>query len=350
MSVSTEVKPETSAATKPSRLKNLARNLALSMVSFGLCFLLAEVAFRVMGYGNLEVYSPDPKVYWRLKPNQDCYTKIGRKPVHINSHGTRGGEFQIPKPQKTVRILCLGDSVTFGWGLSEDETYAKILERQLQAEIKDGRKIEVINAGVNAWSYPQLSIYLREYGLRFEPDYVVLAGANLWTQFSEDSSPEFVKKFMWRVRLKNFLRRFALYHYIVEVQLEDFYQKHRAKFVPVDPKQDQMFKEQQKSDPDAYFREAIQRFCEIAITNGVKPVVLHTPVQTDLKNGVEGPVVPSKREIADKLKIPFVDPSTEMKAKADSLYLEADPVHFNAEGSEIIARELSEALLNLIRK
>ena len=349
MSVSTEEKPGI-VAPKPSRLKSLARNLALSLVSFGLCFVLAEVTFRLIGYGNLEIYSPDPHVYWRLKPNQDCFTKIGRKPVHINSHGTRGGEFQIPKPNDVVRILCLGDSVTFGWGLSEEETYAKILERRLQQEIKDGRRIEVINAGVNAWSYPQLSIYLREYGLRFQPDYVVLAGANLWTQFSEDSDPEFVKKFMWRVRLKNFLRRFALYHYVVEVQLEDFYQKHRTRFVPVDPKQDQMFKEQQKSDPDAYFRDVIDRFCQIAITNGVKPLVLHTPVQTDLEKGVDGAVLPSKRQIAQKLNIPLVDPTAEMKEKAGSLYLEADPVHYNASGSEIIARHLSEALLTFLRK
>jgi lysophospholipase L1-like esterase len=349
MSVSTEVKPE-AAAAKPSRLKNLARNLALSLVSFGLCFVLAEVTFRLIGYGNLEIYQPDPKVYWRLKPNQDCYTKIGRKPVHINSHGTRGAEFQVPKPSNVVRILCLGDSVTFGWGLSEEETYSKILEGRLQQEIKDDRRIEVINAGVNAWSYPQLSIYLREYGLRFQPDYVVLAGANLWTQFSENSDPEFVRKFMWRVRLKNFLRRFALYHYVVEVQLEDFYQKHRAKFVPVDPKQDQMFKEQQKTDPDAYFREAMLRFCEIALTNGVKPVVLHTPVQTDLEKGLDGAVLPAKRSVAENLNIPLVDPSAEIKEKLGSLYLEADPVHLNAEGNEIIARHLSDALLTLLRK
>jgi lysophospholipase L1-like esterase len=348
MSVSTEVKPEMVAA-KP-RLKNFFRNIALSMVSFGLCFVLAEVVFRLMGYGNLEIYLPDPHVYWRLKPGQDCYTKIGRKPVHINSHGTRGGEFQVPKPNNVVRILCLGDSVTFGWGLSEKETYSKILEGRLQQEIKDGRKIEVINAGVNAWSYPQLSIYLREYGLRFQPDYVVLAGANLWTQFSENNDPVFVKKFMWRVRLKNLLRRFALYHYVVEVQLQDFYQKHRAKFVPVDPKQDQMFKEQQKSDPDAYFREAIQKFCEIALTNGVNPLLLHTPVQTDLEKGVDGPVLPSKRQVAEKLNLPLVDPSAEIKEKAGSLYLEADPVHFNAEGNEILASRLSETLLKLLRK
>jgi lysophospholipase L1-like esterase len=111
-----------------------------------------------------------------------------------------------------------------------------------------------------------------------------------------------------------------------------------------------MFKEQQKSDPDAYFRDAMHRFCEIALTNGVKPVVLHTPVQTDLENGVDGAVLPAKRSVAQKLNIPLVDPSAEIKEKVGSLYLEADPVHLNAEGNEIVARQLSDALLTLLRK
>jgi lysophospholipase L1-like esterase len=349
MSVSTEAAPP-AAIKKPSRLGNFIRNAALSLASFGFCLLLTEVALRWAGYGNVEIYLPDPIVYWRLKPNQDCFTKVGRKPVHINSHGTRGVEFMVPKPTNVVRILSMGDSVTFGWGLTEEETYSKILERTLQEKIGDGVKVEVINAGVNAWSYPQMAIFLREYGLRFQPDYAIVAGANLWTQFSENSDPAFVKKFMSRVRLKNFLRHFALYHYVVEVQLEQFYQKHRAKFVPVDPKQDQLFKEQQKKDPDAYFRDAIQRFCEIALTNGIKPVILHTPNLTDLEKGLDGAVLPSKKLISEKLNVPLVDPTADLKSGGVSLYLEADPVHFNAEGNKIVAARLSEVILSMVKK
>ncbi len=123
------------------------------------------------------------------------------------------------------------------------------------------RHVEVINAGVNAWSFSQMAVYFREYGLRYQPDAVVLGEANLWTQFSEKNSPEFVRKFLWRVRLKNFLRRFALYHYVVETKLRDFYERNRTKFIPVDPGSDTLFKEQQQSDPDALFRGEMADIC-----------------------------------------------------------------------------------------
>ena len=217
---------------KSSRWKRLLQNLVLFSVTFFLCVAAFEIILRLSGYGNQVIYQPDPKLYWKLKPDQDCYTKIGRNPIRINSLGTRGPEFQIEKPADTIRILSLGDSRTFGWGLSDEETYSRRLQSLLQEYVGKDKRVEVINAGVNAWSYPQMWVYFRDTGLKFKPDIVVLAGANLWTQFSEQNSASFVRQFMWRVRLKNFLRRFAIYDYVVEVKLEKYYQryKHRISF------------------------------------------------------------------------------------------------------------------------
>src|SRR4051794_27450646 len=102
---------------KRSKWRGLLQNLALMFGTFLFCVAAFEILLRVMGYGNLEIYEPDPTLYWKLKPNQNCYTKIDHKPVHINSHGTRGSEFQPDKPADTIRVLSLGDSRTFGWGL-----------------------------------------------------------------------------------------------------------------------------------------------------------------------------------------------------------------------------------------
>src|SRR5437764_3966980 len=159
---------------KPRRWKRLLQNLALSFAVFLFCAAGLEIVLRFCGYGNLEIYEPDPALYWKLKPNQDCYTKIDRKPVHINSLGTRGKEFQPAKPANTLRILSLGDSRTFGWGLTEEETYSGRLQRLLQEKAGSSKTIEVINAGVNAWSYPQMLVYLRDTALRYSPDIVIL--------------------------------------------------------------------------------------------------------------------------------------------------------------------------------
>jgi hypothetical protein len=328
--------------------KRLAQNLLLSGAVFLLCFAALEITLRVMGYGNLEIYQPDAKLYWRLKPNQDCYTKVGHKPVHINSHGTRGPEFSDDKPAGAIRILSLGDSRTFGWGLTDEETYSRRLQNLLQKYVGDGLKVEVVNAGVNAWSYPQMLVYFREYGLRYHPDYVVLAEANLWTQFSEKSSPEFVRGFLRRVWLKNFLRRFAAYHYFIELELKSFYERHRAKFIPVDPRQDVLFKEQQQSDPEALFRGAIEGLCALAKTNRVKPVLVFLPTLDDLTTTQRLSVLEAKRTASERYGAPLVDPRADLRPQGQELYLDADTVHYTARGNAIVAVRLFEALTNSI--
>jgi len=333
--------------SKRPRFKRLLQNAALMTVTFLLCFLILEGALRLAGYGNVEIYEPDPVLYWKLKPRQNCYTKIDRKPVHINSMGTRGKEFTIPKPASTLRILSLGDSKTFGWGLSETEAYSGLLEKLLQERLGTSRRVEVINAGVNAYSYPQMHFFFRDHGLRYQPDMVVLADANLWTQFSEQNSPEFVESFMNRVRLKNFLRRFATYHYIVEVQLKEVYERTRSRFIPVDPNQDTLFKEQQQKDPDAFFRKHIEALCALALTNHIQPVLLYIPTLDALHAPETNIVQRAKSQVASQLRVPFVDMTPDLKQNATNLYLEADPVHLNAPGNEIIARRLFNALTNL---
>jgi lysophospholipase L1-like esterase len=328
--------------------KRLLQNLLLSGVVFLMCCAALETTLRVMGYGNLEIYQPDAKLYWRLQPNQDCYTKVDHKPVHINAHGSRGPEFSDEKPAGTIRILSLGDSRTFGWGLTDEETYSRRVQNLAQTYVGDGRKVEVINAGVNAWSYPQMLVYFREYGLRYHPDYVVLADANLWTQFSEKSSPEFVRQFLRRVWLKNFLRRFALYHYFIEVKLKAFYEQHRAKFIPVDPQQDTLFKEQQQNDPEALFRGAIEGVCALAQSNNVKPVLVFLPMLDNLNPTNRVGVLEVKRAAAKKYAVPLVDPTADLRPGGKELYLDADPVHFNAQGNRIIAERIFETLTNNI--
>lgn len=343
MSANSENRP----AVTGRRWKQLLQNLALSGTVFLLCIAMFEVGLRFCGYGNLEIYEFDPKLYWKLKPNQNCYTKIGHKPVHINSQGTRGPEFQTEKPAHTIRILSLGDSRTFGWGLTDAETYSRRLEQSLQNYVGPGKKVEVINAGVNAWSYSQMLVYFRDFGLRYQPDFVILGDANLWTQFSEKNSPDFVKSFKWRVRLKNILRRFAIYNFVVEVELQKYYVQHRAKFVPVDPTQDALFKAQRQADYEAVFREAVEGMCLVAQTNHVKLVLLDVPGLYEL----EAPEKVSlllriKRSASMKFAVPLVDVAPDMRSQGIALYLDADPVHLTSQGNTLVAERLFETFTN----
>jgi lysophospholipase L1-like esterase len=342
--------PKAGAVPLRSRFGGVALNIGLFFFTLLLCFAILEITLRFCGYGNLEIYEPDAKLYWKLKPDQDCYTKIDHKPVHVNSHGTRGPEFSAEKPADTIRILSLGDSRTFGWGLTEAETYSDRLQRLLQGQVGKKKKVEVINAGVNAWSYMQMLVYFRETGIKYNPDCVIIGDANLWTQFSEKSDPEFVKKFLNRVRLKNFLRHFAAYHYFIEVKLKDFYEKQRTKFIPIDPKQDTLFKEQQQKDPNAVFKTAIEDLCKLASSRGVKPVLLNIPSLDELQSTNQSDMLKVKTAVSQSCNVPLADltPQLQLEQKRNVLYLDADPVHLNQAGNQIIAQQLFETIKNMM--
>jgi lysophospholipase L1-like esterase len=96
------------------------------------------------------------------------------------------------------------------------------------------------------------------------------------------------------------------------------------------------------------FRQAIEDFCRLAQERGVRPVVLFIPILDDLKAGRETNVQKAKREICDRLGVPFVDLTPDLKAEADGYYLDADPVHLNARGNEVVARRLAGTLAGLL--
>jgi acyl-CoA thioesterase-1 len=75
-----------------------------------------------------------------------------------------------------LTVLCLGDSLTEGYGLALDEAYPALVERRLHAE---GRAdVRVINAGISGSTSASGPARLR-WQLRGSPDVLLLAlGAN----------------------------------------------------------------------------------------------------------------------------------------------------------------------------
>lgn len=89
-----------------------------------------------------------------------------------NSQGFRGSkEYTLQKPAGTFRVITLGDSVTLGHGVADDETFSAVLERTLGEVIPT----EVINMGVSGFGTAEELLQLRHVGLRYQPDLVILA-------------------------------------------------------------------------------------------------------------------------------------------------------------------------------
>jgi len=95
-------------------------------------------------------------------------------PVKINSLGLRDNrEYSLEKAPGTVRLLVLGDSVTFGHGSVYEHTYPALLEQKLHAWRPDV-DWQVWNAAVPGYNTSQELAQLLEVGPRFQPDVVIV--------------------------------------------------------------------------------------------------------------------------------------------------------------------------------
>jgi lysophospholipase L1-like esterase len=158
--------------------------VALSLVSAALPLLAAEVVLRLM---------PEPNSYvsrdGREKPRFNTYVSSGLLAYELRSNWTSvhdSAEFEVtvrtnalglrgrassPKDEGTYRMLMLGDSFIFGFGVEDDET----LPAQLEATLGTRHEgIEVLNAGVPGWSTDQYYLFLRTRLDEITPDLVML--------------------------------------------------------------------------------------------------------------------------------------------------------------------------------
>ena len=104
-------------------------------------------------------------------------------------HGLRGADFAERKPPGEVRILAVGDSITFGRDLSEDaDTYPGRLQALLDARPGASRRVRVINAGVPRYTSEQVLRFLTDRAAGLEPDLVVACVG--WNDLAYSYSPD----------------------------------------------------------------------------------------------------------------------------------------------------------------
>ncbi len=119
-------------------------------------------------------YYPQHTVGWINNPNY----KIGGK-TQNNKYGYRGYEFKLDKEENLIRIVCMGGSTTYGFGVDKiEDTYPYLLEQYLKNKYKD-KKIEVINAGLDAASSIEELMNYQFKIKYFKPDIIIIkSGGN----------------------------------------------------------------------------------------------------------------------------------------------------------------------------
>jgi len=159
-----------------TRLRSLARKLALATASTLVALLALELGMRLVG---LEVHDfmnerrkydyllfRDPAGRYMRHPASACFV-LQDVEVCFNSLGMRDRE-PGPKEPGRFRVLCLGDSVTFGPGVAQDAIYPARLQALL------GPGAEVVTAGVQGWNTVEEERFLAAHAGELSPDLVVL--------------------------------------------------------------------------------------------------------------------------------------------------------------------------------
>ena len=117
-------------------------------VALVVCLLVAEALLRIAGPSNLRtdpLFGRDAAGFFRLKTSYQG-TFMGQV-CHTNTFGHRDAEIPLAKPPGTVRIVAIGDSVTFGDGVAGENAYSQALESKLRIQLAP-TPVDVINAGV----------------------------------------------------------------------------------------------------------------------------------------------------------------------------------------------------------
>jgi len=89
--------------------------------------------------------------------------------VKINSDGLRDRDYSVNRGKKH-RIIFLGDSLTFGWGVEKEDTFESLLEEKLDRI----RPTEILNFGTGNYNSEQEVNLFLEKGVKYNPDLVVL--------------------------------------------------------------------------------------------------------------------------------------------------------------------------------
>jgi lysophospholipase L1-like esterase len=135
----------------------------------------------------------------------------------INSLGFRGKEISFKKPEKIVRIICAGDSSTFGFKVNLEDTYPKQLEMLLSKSTKK-KNYEVINAGIFAFNTLGGVLYLEKKLRKLHPDILVFSYGFNDTFFKTRPLEKttilgktvdvFLEKGLYKLAIYNFLDKF----------------------------------------------------------------------------------------------------------------------------------------------
>jgi lysophospholipase L1-like esterase len=364
---------------RPARLGSLVLALGTVLATF----LVLEVAVRVALPQDLAFFdgsaikrrSERPGLRYELIPGGYAPSYVG-VPVSVNALGLRDREVAVPKPRGTVRILGIGDSVTFGYGVRLEETYLKVLESRLRQTARAGARYEALNAGVEECGLDAYYDAVGTLGPLLQPDLVlvgiVLNDVQRYDDFERGARPREASLEPGLARRVHgaLLARSQLYYASAMATRSLLYRFHVLDVADLYGSPLRAVRGESASLERAWASSlhVLERLVGLARARGLRVVLVVFPVEVQLdeaailryrrdygvrvsERALDGE--PQRRLLAfgERHDVPVIDVLPALRAAGGTdLYLRTgairfDPVHFSPRGHRIVAETIHRALV-----
>ncbi len=237
----------------------------------------------------------DQPYQYRLKPAVTA--ENGREELWsytINGDGFRNPKVVQEKGKK--RILMLGDSYTFGWGVPEDAVFPRVLEKMLNAGKAGG--FQIINAGIPGYNAAQEYALLDEILPWYTPDWVIL-NVRVDDAEPQQTIPEAPSRIYG-----------TAVFWLVEDFKEILNKKYGTQFMvhKLYPSTDYLAAYAAKNPKWRIAKEALQKMARLCRQKGIRFAVFILPDFTeDFRHYKLTPIHHEVREWADEFQIPVFD-------------------------------------------
>jgi lysophospholipase L1-like esterase len=269
-----------------------------------------------------------------------------------NSDGFRGREF-TPKRPGVIRVVCVGDSSTFGWGVDDEYTYPRLLEARLTKLM--GLEVEVFNLGIPGFTSRHGLGVLRHYALPLDADFFVFSfGANDPRQVLRPVDEVLAEDEGWRGTLRYTALRFKTFQLLRKITfaLNDPTTRYDERPTLV------------SSVTDEQYMRNLTTMVRLARQHNAQSVLMSVCSAQDQ--------VDAMRRVAQANRVPMVDARARLMARFDDLkahrlypdevryyenlyglaameakwqlYITSDGCHPNRAGMSVIADGLAEAI------
>lgn len=239
-------------------LRRIVKVLVTALISVVVFLLLAELVTSFTKEGNAVDFVRDPDLILARRPNAAGWSwMVGTArwvPVRINSRRMRDAELPAVRDPGERRILCVGDSFTYGGGLAQEETFPVRMQERFGPVAQS--RVRVLNGGANGWTTRFQRIFVEKFADELQRGDVVVLGWN-WNDawageaFNEEQAAPFILGDgceVCRIGAANdFIRSTHLYRFIHQ-------RKHGARVVPGPELMAQQFRNYREKTMDANVR------------------------------------------------------------------------------------------------